>query len=210
MAIPALQAFVAQVGPNTVQDGNSPALRAGRTGELIAQELHGRYYETTYRKGMFSGSIIGQVTTVGLATTYTGLVLANPPGSSVNLIVNKVGVGFLVAFAAGAAVGLMTGYSGVALTGITAVTVRNQMFNSGGPGQGLLASAATLPIAPTVNTIFGAGLTGAITTTPAAFGLFDLEGSLILPPGAYAAIYTSTASGTASMAASMSWEEVLL
>jgi len=210
MAIPALQSFVGQVGPVTTQDGATPLMRFGKSAELIAQELHGRYYETTYRKNMYSGSIVGQVTTVGLATTYTGLCLANPPGSSVNLVLNKVGVSFLVVFAAASAVGLMTGYSGVALTGVTAVTVRNQLFNGGGPGQGLLASAATLPIAPTVNTIFGAGLTGAITTAPDVFGLFDLEGSLILPPGGYVAIYTSTVSGAASMAASMSWEEVLI
>jgi hypothetical protein len=210
MAIPALQAFVGVVGPTAQSDGMTPGIRLGRSAEVIVDELHGRYYETTYRKAMYSGSILGQVTTVGLATTYTGLVLANPPGSSVNLVLNKVGVGFLVAFAAAAAVGIMTGFSTTALTGVTAVTTRSQLFNGAGPGQGVLANVATLPIAPTINTIFGAGLTGAITTVPAVFGLFDLEGSIILPPGGYAAIYTSTASGAASMAASMQWEEVLL
>lgn len=209
MSIPALQAFVGAVGPVTSSDGATPAMRLGRSAELITDDLHGRYYESTYRKGMFSGSIVGQVTTVGLATTYTGLCLSNPNGSGYNLVINKVGVGFLVAFTAAAAVGLMTGFSTTDVTHTAAVTPRGQFFTGGGAGVGKLDSSATLPAAPTLNTIFGAGLTGAITVQTCEFSLFDLEGSIVLPPGAYAAIYTSTAAGTASMAASFSWEEVL-
>jgi hypothetical protein len=37
-----------------------------------------------------------------------------------------------------------------------------------------------------------------------------MEGSVILPPGAYAAIYTSTVSGAGSLAASFQWEEIPL
>jgi hypothetical protein len=54
------------------------------------------------------------------------------------------------------------------------------------------------------------GLTGAITVTPGFLNQIDLEGSIILPPGGFAAIYTSTVSGAASLWASMQWEEVPL
>lgn len=200
------------VGPQLVADGTGlNPLRQGRQGELSVSELHGRYYEQTLRRAIFSGSITGQVTTVGLATTYTGLCLTNPNGSPVNLVVNKVGWGFIVAFAAGATLGLMTGFnSGTAVTQTAAVTPRNQFFNGqAGGGFGLLASSATLPTAPTLNIILGAGLTGAITTVPSQGpNVADLEGSLILPPGAYMAFYTSTASGAAGGAFSFQWEEV--
>ncbi len=199
-----------QVGPQFVTDGTEPTIRMGKTAEQIIQQLHGRYYEAVYRRTMFNGAITGQVTTVGLATTYTGLCLSNPVGSPVNLVLDKVGFAFIVAFAAGSAVGLMTGYSaGTNVTHTTPVTPRSQFYTGGGGGYGLLDSAATLPVAPTVNTILASGLTGAITTTPfVPNGLVDLEGSIILPPGAYCAIYTSTASGAAAGAFSFTWEEV--
>jgi hypothetical protein len=189
----------------------SSAMRIGNQNDLIVSELHGRYYEQTYRKNKFGGSIVGQVTTVGAATTYTGLCLSNPIGSGVNLILDKVGISFLVGFTASATVGVMTGINtSTNVTHTAAAVVRNK-FIGAAAGFGLLDSSATLPTAPVLDIVFLAGLTGAITTsTSAADGLFELEGSIILPPGAYAAIYTSTASGAASMSASFSWEEAAI
>lgn len=80
----------------------------------------------------------------------------------------------------------------------------------GAAPQGKVALSATLVGTPTLHTVFGEGLTGAITTIPQIYSFYDLEGSVILPPGAYAAIYTSTASGAASLAASFQWEEIPL
>jgi hypothetical protein len=40
-----------------------------------------------------------------LATTYTGLLLSNPINSTVNLVLEKVGIAFLVVFAAAAGFG---------------------------------------------------------------------------------------------------------
>lgn len=203
-----------QVGPlattKSLGDSATPNFRLGNMGDLLVSELHGQYYETNYRRNLFYAAITGQVTTVGLATTYTGLCLSNPIVSPVNLVLCKVGFAFIVAFAAGSAVGLMTGYnSGTNVTHTTPVTPRSKFVGLGSAGIGLTDSAATLPTAPFVTTIFGAGLTGAITTTPFGLaGLVDLQGAIILPPGAYVAIYTSTASGAAAGAFSFAWEEV--
>lgn len=201
-----------QVGPRKVSDGTENPIRTCTTGEQAVSDAHSRYYESTVRRTTFNGAVAGQVTTVGLATTYTGLCLSNPVGSGVNLVINKVGYSFIVAFAAGAAIGLMTGFNNSTnVTHTTPVIPRNQYFTSSSGGIGLLDSSAILPTAPTINTILGAGLTGAITTTPFGLGgLVDLEGSIILPPGAYCAIYTSTASGAAAGAFSFQWEEVLI
>lgn len=202
-----------QVGPlatsSSLAAGVQAVGRAGNMGDAIVSELHGRYYEATYRRAMYNAAITGQVTTVGLATTYTGLVLSNPVGSAVNVVINKVGYAFIVAFAAGASIGLMTGYNaGTNVTHTTPVTPRNQFFGVGASGVALVDSSATLPTAPTLNTILAAGLTGAITTQTVVPAQFDLEGSIILPAGAYCAFYTSTASGAAGGAFSFSWEEV--
>lgn len=198
-----------QTGEQNAGDNATILARGGKQGDIITSELHGRCYEQTLRGNRFGGSITGQVTTVGAATTYTGLVLSNPVGSPVNLVIDKVGAAFLVAFTAAASIGIMTGYNSTTnVTHTTPAVVRNKKIG-GAIGYGLLDSAATLPTAPVLDIVLATGLTGAITTAPEIPAIMaDLEGSIILPPGAYAAIYTSTASGTASMSASFSWEEV--
>lgn len=212
MATTNLLSFVGSVGPNAVSDGATPLVRLGRSGEEIIQELHGRYYESTFRRAMFNASIAGQVTTVGTATTYTGLALSNPPSSPVNLVLNKCGYSFTVAFPAAAVIGLMAGYSGTAVTHTSAVKVYGSVFTGQASGNwGLVDSSAALPATPVLNTILATGFTGAITTTPCVpQTLVDLEGSIILPPGGFVAFYTSTVSGTAAGNFSFSWEEVAI
>jgi hypothetical protein len=203
----------AGVGSNAIGDGvTGQNFRQGRSAEMIVSELQGRYYEGAYRRARFNAAnTAGVTTTVGTATTYVVLCLSNPVGSTVNLAIEKVGLSFLVAFAAASTVGLMVGYnSSTNVTHTTPLAVRNNFVGLGVAGIGLVDSAATLPTAPALSHVFLAGLTGAITTAPTSGGpmLFDLEGSVILPPGAYAAIYTSTASGASGFAGSIAWSEV--
>jgi hypothetical protein len=206
-----------QVGPlattSSLAAGQQPAARAGNMGELIVSELHGRYYEAAYRKTMFSAANqAGATTTVGLATTYTGICLSNPINSTVNVVVQKVGYAQLVAFTAAAVIAVAAGYnSNTNVTHTTPVTPRSNYFNNGTTGQALVDVAATLPTAPVYTHVLGTALTGAITTTPLIQPqLVDLEGSLILPPGGYAIVATSTASGTSGFWGSFAWEEVPL
>lgn len=200
-----------QVGPQALQNGATVTERLDRVAAKVVTDAHGRYREATYQKSMYSGSITGQTTTVGLATTYTGLCLSNPVGSNVVLSVNKVGFGFTVVWAGVAAVGLMTGYnSSTNVTHTTPVTPRNRYFTGAGGGVGLLDSSATLPTAPTLDQVFAAATTATAAVPPLVQGFYDLEGSLELPPGAYAAFYTSVASGTNSGSLSMQWEEIAI
>lgn len=205
---------ILQVGPiattTSMADGNQAPQRAGKLGDTIMSQFAGRDYETCYRRQLFSAANQSATTTsAGLATTHTGLVLSNPVGSTVNLVLDKVGFHFGVAFPAAASIGLMCGYnSSTNVTHTTPVTPRSNYFGIGSAGVGLVDAASTLPTAPIVTHIFTSGLTGAITT--AIIGtvqVYDLEGSIILPPGAYAAIYTSTASGTSSFQGAMQWME---
>ena len=76
-----------QVGPSSaqsVQPGATPPVRLGQLGDTIVSELHGRYYEATYRKTMYTGvTTTGQTTSAGNAVAFTGLMLINPPTSTV-------------------------------------------------------------------------------------------------------------------------------
>ena len=209
-----------QVGApaQSITTGATPAIRQGQLGDVIVSELHGRYYETNYRRNMYSGVLTaGTTTSAALATSFTGLMLYNPPNSTVNVAVNKIGMSFIVAFGAAAAVGIMTAQTMTPLatfsTSNTAIK-SNFVGRAGVPaGQAQVYSSATIasaePGLPGIQMIFGSGLTGAITTVPQVPGFWvDLEGSLILPPGAYMATYTSTASGGSGMFASFTWEEI--
>ncbi len=191
--------------------GVSQPVRLDNSSALVVTDAHAKYQEAARRGNIFYGAIAGQTTTVGTNTTYTGLVLSNPVGSPVDLVLLKVGVSFIVAFAAGSHIGLMTGYAAATdVTHTAAVTPRSQFINGSGGCNGKLDSSATLSATPVLNTLLGSGLTGAITTVPQITpGLFDLDGSIVLPPGGFVAIYTSTASGSNSGGLSMSWEEVI-
>lgn len=199
-----------KVGPDFGGTGTFKPFTADVTGAQRSSNAHAFYFDANTRRTMFSGAITGQVTTVGLATTYTGLCLSNPINSGINIVVTKVGISFIVAFAAGSAVGLMTGYhASTDVVHTTPVVPKSNYIGGATLGVGKLDSAATLPVAPTVNTVLGSGLTGAITTIPQIVpSLVDLDGSIILSPGGFVAIYTSTASGTAAGAFSFTWEEV--
>jgi hypothetical protein len=104
----------------------------------------------------------------------------------------------------------MTGYnSSTNVTHTTPGTPRSNFFGVGAVGQGLVDTACTFPTAPIVTHVFASGLTGAITTQEAVSGeLTDLEGSIVIPPGGYAAIYTTTVSGTSGFFGSFQWEEI--
>lgn len=197
------------VGVQQVGDGTNPIMRLGRQGEQIVQGLHGDYYESVLRGRVYSGgNPAGVTTTVGAALTHTGLCLTNPSGSGVNLVLNYVGIGELVAPAAAAIIAIATGFnSATAVTQTTPITPQNNLVG-GVQGSGLLASAVTLPTAPTVRQVLGAMGTAAAT----AFGLTlqqnELKGIIVIPPGGYACTFTSTASGASGMAFSFTWEEV--
>lgn len=207
-----IQGQVGQPSTTSITAGATPAIRQGQLGDMIVSELHGKYYETTYRRNMYTATLTaGTTTSAALSTTFTGLLLLNPNNSQVNIVVNKVGFAFLVAFAAASAIGLQVGnQSTAALSSLTTTnTVVRPNFVGGGTGTALTYSAATTT-APVLQQIFGAGLTGAITTTPAVYSYFDIEGALVLPPGAWVGSYTSTASGASSMLASFQYEEIPL
>lgn len=204
-----------QVGPiastTSLSAGQNPAVRLGNMGEQIVSEYHGRYYEATYRRAKFHAANQSVTAlTAGLATTYTGICLSNPINSTVNLVIDKVGWSFIVAFAAASGIGLAAGFnSSTNVTHTSAITPRSSFFNTATTPQGLVDASATLPTAPFYTHFFGAGLTGAITTAPSLGPtMVDLEGSLILPPGAYAAIVGSAVSAASSFWGSISWEEV--
>lgn len=202
-----------QVGPiassTSLAAGVQATARMDNLGGLAASQLLPRYYETTYRRQMYTiANQAGVTTSAALTTTYVGLCIANPTTSTVNAVITKAGYAFTVAPAAAMVVGLMTGVGATITTNL--VTARNRFV--GGVGAQVLASTSlTLPGTPVLETVIGEVTTAAITQAPVGpSAIIDLEGSLILPPGAFCAFYTSTASGASGFFGSFQWVEVPL
>lgn len=195
---------------SSIASGTQAMMRQGNMGDQIMSELHGRYYEAAYRRALFSAASQAAVATVGLGTlTYTGLSIANPIGSTVNLVLLKASYALSVAAPTAGYLGIETGYnSGTNVTHTAAATVANNFIGVGASGTGLVDTSSTLPTAPTAR-LFLCN-TSTIATTAyngSAPQVTDLEGSIILPPGAYAAFFTF-ATNTAAWWFSWFWEEV--
>lgn len=166
-----------------------------------------------YTAGVFSGASGAVTTSAALATTYTGLVLTNPVGSPVSLVLQAASYAPLVAQTSALSIGLMGGYSTTAVVQTTAVTPSSNYLGSGWNvgGSGLLAKAATLPVAPTLLFVLGSLTTGAITVQMQGGGFIDLndgQNLIVVPPGGFIAWYTSVASAATSVNLSLQWAEV--
>lgn len=199
-----------QPGEQLVADSAVSAARGDRQGATSVSQLHGRYYEQTFRKKIFSvATSAGQTSSVGAAATIVGLTVSNPIGSPVNLAMNKFGYGFSVVFAAASVIGLQVGYN--ASTNVTHTTPATILCNFVGSPKGyaLADTTCTVPTAATLQMILNSAGTAAVSALFLSNqGWVDLEGSFLIPPGGYIATYTSTASGAAGTFASFQFEEV--
>jgi hypothetical protein len=195
------------VGPQGIAlgDGTDVQARAGRTGDLIISELHGRYFEQMRSNRMYSAvNQAAQALSAALATAYTGLLLYNPVGSNKLLVPNKLKFAQSAAPATFAAIGLLGGFA--ATGGVTAQTVAvavqsNQIGNIG-KGVGIALSSATI-VTPT----YVAMLQDQNTTTAVVSPMVgaDLEGVFGLLPGAFIGFAGNT---VATGFGFISWEEV--
>jgi len=189
--------------------------RSGQLGESIVQELHGRYYETTYRNNSFLLS----VSTAAAVTAYAGgaggtpmLAIFNPIGSGRNAVVNKVSIGSVVAASAAGTVafGLYFGTTAT-ITQATTVTPWNMatQLQSGSVMTGFrnaaLTSSTAASNAVALASYYWATAAGVANVSPA---VTDLEGAIIIPPGSYLALGGSAALTSATWIGSLQWEEV--
>jgi hypothetical protein len=198
------------VGVQRNFDGTTPITqRFGQQGDGMISELHGRYYEQTVRGNMFNGATQALVTTtVGLALTYTGLVLSNPISSPVNLVITTASMmQSVIQSAQIEAFALAVGFNvATNVTHTSAVTPRASLIGSSATPNGLTDVSATLPTAPFYHTF----LTNTGTATANSTGplYFDIAGRIVLKPGAYCLFVTPAQASVAGMWFGFDWEEV--
>lgn len=196
------------VGVQNPVDSSVPqSIRMGQQGDQIVSELHGRYYEQSVRQKTFTAATQAHVTTtVGLATTYTGLVISNPVGSGVNaeilfasMMQSVIQAVQVEAFA------IAVGYNATTnVTHTTPVAVKSNLVGTGSAGLVVADVSATLPTAPVYDTF----LTNTATATQNGAGMVvDLGGSIVLPPGGYACFVTPTQASVNGMWFAFKWAE---
>lgn len=149
----------------------------------------------------------GVTTSAGLATTYVGLVLSNPAANTFNLVLRRVAGAFIVAPATVTGFNLITGWAAGGITAhTTALTPFSAIIGTGPTPTAKLDSAATLVGTPVWSMV--------LSETPTATTLLsfstDIVGSIVLPPGAYAAIGTTIAGPSSGFQGSFMWEEVAI
>lgn len=183
--------------------------RFGRLGDKIVTELNARYYEQVARGNtFFAASQAVATTTVGLATTYTGLCLSNPIASGKNLALLFASINQSVIQAVQIEAFLLaTGSNPTTnVTHTTPGTVQSCLVgNALTSSVAKIDTAATLPTAP----VYTLPLTNTATATQNGPGeLVELAGSIVLAPGAYAIFASPAQASVAGMWFSFTWAEV--
>jgi hypothetical protein len=195
--------------PNIVQtlEGVQLAQRGGKAGDTLISEFHGRYYEQVARGNVFiAASQAVATTTVGLATTYTGLSLANPVGSgkTVSILIASV-MQSVIQATQPEAYSLATGFNASTdVTHTTPVVPRCALVGSGATPVGKADSSSTLPTAPFYSLFLGQ--TASATTQPGTI-IADIGGAITLLPGGYVIFATPAQASVAGLWFGLIWEE---
>jgi len=196
----------AKSGRATVVSGQSAPLRIGTEAGLVL-DSHGKYYEAAKAGRLFTVANQAAVAvTAAMATTYTGLVVENPATSGKDYVMLRFGWGLSVVLPTALTIfGLMVGLD--AGDAAAAITPKN-CYAGGAASSAVVDNGCTLTGTPVLWQVYGNAAKGADTVTVLdGVSSVDLDGSLIIPPGYYVAVY-SFAANTAAAIFSLMWEEV--
>jgi hypothetical protein len=223
-----------QVGPTSTQSaqpGANPPIRMGQLGDVVVSELHGRFYEQTYRGNMFSyGMALTALTTTtatatGVTATATPILgVYNPITSSVNLVISQAALtitpnNLTSGAAPGAFVWLISSGQGAITTGSVPFN-RKTLQQTGSQAKAFAVSTALTGLTGSLTTFEAAdlpspsGLTyttlGSTAVFPSMSGTQNFDGQLIIPPGGVLALMNTVSSTVFSVAGRLMWEEVPL
>lgn len=221
-----------QVGPGNTKspDNTSSIARGGNQNETMVSELHGRFYEQTYRGNVYrSGMGITSInnatfTTATLGATETPILgIWNPNTSTVNAVILQASLSLVITALQATGPG---GFVWATSTGNTAISTGTLGFNSktlassGGQVKGFAASPALTGLTNNMAVAFGSSLNGGSTydvaelATAAGFqtnqpgAVENFDGSLIIPPGGVLALLAQVTPVAHSATGCLTWEEV--
>jgi hypothetical protein len=217
-----MQGIVGPQSASSLGSGTPANLRAGQLNDLIVSELHGKWYESTYRGNVYSIGMsvtaLSANTITTSATTTPIIGVWNPSTSTVNLVLAKAKLQLAVTAASAVAPG---GFVWATSIGNTSLTLglnplnRKTLTNVGSQAKGFnITTALTgLTNALTIQQPAGFGTLCAAqgaTVTPIISGdcIEEFDGGMIIPPGGLICLLNTISTTTVSVASMLMWEEV--
>jgi len=226
-----------QVGPQNLQDGAVRTLRIDRQGSGNVSELHGRFYEQTFRGNVYVGgmaltslvaatftvadALSGTLGTAALSTPIVGLW--NPSTSGVNAVILQAIVSQILTAATSTGTGplIWVSYAGQVAaisTGLNPVN-RKTFASPGGSVMKNLAGVALTGLQNTGVSLFASAMpvdttnfsfvgTAAGAMTFAGPFIENVDGSIIVPPGGVLGLFATGTPAAVSAASALIWEEV--
>ncbi len=200
-----------RTGPVQSADGSVNPARSTREGALVIGAGLADYQELAIRGMLVQAANQSATTTsAGLTQTQLGFCLSNPAGSGKYLIPLLCGLAIHGAPAALSDFGLQGGFlaAGVVTHTTPLVPICTNLSSPGG-GVGKADAACTTVGTSLILMPFGTtpitGATAQVVNPPVIGNMYDLKGSIIIPPGGWVAEYTSTALSTVF---GMIWAEI--
>jgi len=210
--MPLSQVIVSAPSSNSYADGATPTMLAGKAGEGVVTELHGKWYTQSYRGGVFTGTVAGVTIPQNASNLVSVFSLYNPPGSNKNLELISTDIAFTSATTVLDILGWY-GQGGSSFTVPTSQTVGtplNMNVGNGNAAVGRFLTAGTHIGTPVLYDILANMLTTS-TVPPGAVIHKEHDGKIILPPNSIITLAASTAAWTASAATlAVVWGEVPL
>lgn len=193
-----------RVGLISASSGSVNPLRTNTEGGLIVASGGGKYFEATNNGQVFTVSNQAAVAiTAALATAYTGLVVGNAAGTGKNLVMLGMTYATTVAVPTASALGIMGG----TMTALTS-TLTPQNCKIGGAASIAWCEDSCTIGTPILYKAFATAWTEATTAgTLSQPNYVDLDGSIIVTPGTFVAVYSSAAVNAAYLLSFM-WQEV--
>lgn len=214
-----------KVGPQFNNDGVQNPQRAGKQGDTMVSELHGRFYEQNYRGNLYNfglsntALVAANAIATGLTATAQPVVgLYNPISSGVNLVILQANI--VVTTIANSAVspgGFMwvsSPNNPAVTTGSTPINCKTQL-SSGSQAKAFAVSTALTGLTNNLAVLRGTNIApfnaaGAATAVSVTQGnsVENVDGSIIVPPGGYVGIMNQVSTTTCSVSVGIMWEEV--
>ena len=214
MALANTYAYIGSVGPASAASGATPLARLGLSGEQVVQELHGRYYETCYRKNLFYATAQTFLLFGIPALAQNGFILWNrTPG--INVVLQKINLQVSASSGTMTGIALCVGTAGSQTTAPSTSTAITG--NAGGSIGGCFLGTNPTAIAYQAGTVIAIPTaiipilhnTAGIATSSADMFWVDLEGSVIIPPMTTMVLAALGANSAANaVSCSVLWEEV--
>jgi hypothetical protein len=215
------------VGPQAFAqaDGTDIQARAGRTGDQIVSELHGRFFEQCYRGNLFgfglsnTALVSANAIATGVSSSAQPVIgLYNPLTSPVNLVILQASIVIATVAATAVAPGgfMWVGSAGnsAVSTGSSPTNLKTLLSPGGSYGKAFSVSTALTGLTNSLAVIRGTSIcpinaAGAATAVSLMQGVAveNVDGSLIVPPGGVVGIMNQISTTTLSVTTSIMWEE---